>query len=849
MIRALGSLLAVMMATPTAALSPRVTTPLVSPCPNVFTYDTTAVEPNKWNGVVTLTTEIPLYALWLNIVLDNKANILGNWVGEVTTDDNIDFKIENTKMTIKPGTLAVPFFIQYKAGDIPPKLVAIRFNGKEICQVETTQVSQVVDPVRAISYEEVRPEVTVKTTVEPTVPTTSRNYNKQQTTKSQYWYQRTTPAPTTTTAVPSQYWTEARTTESALQTTRKNQYWQQTTSTTTKPVYWTQATTEVKSQTTERSPVWSYGKGNNNQEATSAVKPTNQTWSQSRPGLASRTTTELSSGSKVQSWSSTQTQTKDRNRTENFQAESQVPYNQQTTVSPQAWPNVVAGNQKVSSSGTRLNNTQIEVKQIGQTKYWSKIPSDSTGSPVKVHSGTENTSYGWSDNSQRVSNNGLQNEPYAKVSIKQAESLPPQNYDQATDTPLYVRPGDRQTVSSTYDADTRPGYSGVGSENSQPATSYQPNTGEYNVPKPSQSSWSGDGYDTWVDPAKTGTVIQSGVDSSGYRVQDGGIKTIDESSLAADRLATQQPAPALYKIEQYDSNSKQEEYYDGGVPVLYIPDQRPQLKNEPTCGKVILNKDRGINLKSTDTLEGQWPWQIALYQQQTSVDFRYICGGTLVSKRHVITAAHCVTKKKTTKTVDKNTLTVYLGKHNLRNSVEGVQVKFVNRILIYPEYDASTFKTDLAILELRETVTYSDRVQPICLWPEEETDLRHVVGKTGSIVGWGYEANGAARTQLTLLQMGVVDQETCIGSYADFFRLYTSERTYCAGYRNHGAACNGDSGGGMVFPKGDSWYLRGVVSLSVARQGTIGCDPSHYVIFTDVAKFRHWIQDNIEDYI
>lgn len=442
--------------------------------------------------------------------------IFQNWVGEVTTENNIDFKIENTNLTIKPGSLAIPFFIQYKAGDTPPKLVSIRFNGKEICQVEKPPVVESVGPIRPISYEEVRPEVTTKTTVRPAVTTTLRNYSKQQTTKAQYWYQTEKPQTTTN----SLFWT---------QTTPAP-----TTATTLPPQYWTRPTSEVKSQTTVKTPVWSYVKGDTNKQVTSTVRPTNQTWTQSRTEVP-RITTEKNSVLTVQSWS----QTKDRNRTENFQAQSQVQNNQQatsvnryqvqndikqqTTVGPVAWPNLpvvqTPGNQNVNSIGTTPNNSQIEIKQVGHTKYWSKIPAENTtGLVVKVPSGTESTSYGWSENQQRVSDNGLQTQPYAKVSIKQAESVPPQNYDQGKDTPLYVRPGDRPTISSTYNADTRPQtYNGVGSE--QPARpSYQQTTEQRqqnNVPNKSQTSWSGEGYETWAGPPRNGMATVTGSVASG----------------------------------------------------------------------------------------------------------------------------------------------------------------------------------------------------------------------------------------------------------------------------------------------------------------------------------------------
>lgn len=56
--------------------------------------------------------------------------------------------------------------------------------------------------------------------------------------------------------------------------------------------------------------------------------------------------------------------------------------------------------------------------------------------------------------------------------------------------------------------------------------------------------------------------------------------------------------------------------------------------------------------------------------------------------------------------------------------------------------------------------------------------------------------------------------------------------------------CNGDSGGGMVFPKQDQpkkWHLRGLVSIGVALQSQAVCDTKHYAVFTDVAKYLPWI--------
>lgn len=390
-----------------------------------------------------------------------------NWVGEVTTDDNIDFKIENTKQTITPEEpLGVRFFIQYKANDTIPKLKFIRFNGKEICQVEPEVVERID---------------TLKDT------TTARNYNKQQTT--QYWYQtekqqttanslfwtQTTPAPTTKTTKSSQYWTE-RTTENP-RTTQK--YWQQTTPT-VKPVYWTQAVTEAKAQTTTvRSPGWSYVKAENNQQGTTTVKPTTQVWSRTESTDRNRTV-----NSQAQSQGQRNQQSSSGNR---YQTQSEV--TKQTTESPgNIWPTVkVIVNQTVTPKETLPIPEQIVVKQVGHTKYWSKIP-------------TENiTGATWS------ATQDLQNEPYAKVSLR------PESTQNNKNTPLYVRPEDKETISGTrYEENRRP---------ARPAVSYdrdtdrQPNTDVVRPVKAPGESWSGEKTSSWS--GENYHYIQPGVETSG----------------------------------------------------------------------------------------------------------------------------------------------------------------------------------------------------------------------------------------------------------------------------------------------------------------------------------------------
>lgn len=98
---------------------------------------------------------------------------------------------------------------------------------------------------------------------------------------------------------------------------------------------------------------------------------------------------------------------------------------------------------------------------------------------------------------------------------------------------------------------------------------------------------------------------------------------------------------------------------------------------------------------------------------------------------------------------------------------------------------------------------------------------------------------------LSYIKMPIVTHETCIWSNRDFFSKVTSEKSFCAGFRNGTNVCNGDSGGGIVFKQANKWYLRGLVSVSIALQNSLRCDPSHYAVFVDVAKYTNWIESNI----
>ncbi|GLV36952.1 uncharacterized protein CBL_02213 [Carabus blaptoides fortunei] len=265
------------------------------------------------------------------------------------------------------------------------------------------------------------------------------------------------------------------------------------------------------------------------------------------------------------------------------------------------------------------------------------------------------------------------------------------------------------------------------------------------------------------------------------------------------------------------------------------------------CGTVAA-KPRPLITHGEVTREGQWPWHAALYYPK-GIDLQYICGASLISLNHVLTAGHCVARKQSNTAVANDDIEVYLGKYLLRKfSNKGIQNVEVKKITMHPEYNYRTYVNDIAVIHLARPAEYTDYVRPVCLW-SENVALETVVHKEGTVVGWGYDHSGRVTEHLTKATMPVIEHVQCIWSYPDFFSKFVSNRTLCAGFRNGTSVCNGDSGGGLVFPKTNSnpnqpiWHIRGVVSISVALQSEFICDTSHYAIFTDVAKYLQWIRN------
>ncbi|XP_017462137.1 PREDICTED: serine protease gd-like [Rhagoletis zephyria] len=264
--------------------------------------------------------------------------------------------------------------------------------------------------------------------------------------------------------------------------------------------------------------------------------------------------------------------------------------------------------------------------------------------------------------------------------------------------------------------------------------------------------------------------------------------------------------------------------------------ERVQQNTSFTCGTegtVVRPFLHGGN----ELVRGQFPWMTAVYRKESVHTLSYICGGTMLSARSVVSAAHCFQNLAATQ------IALFLGRTNLESfSEDGFLTRDVERLIKHPDYN-NLPDADIAVLRMQTVGSFTDYIRPICLWTES-TQITRIVGLSGTVAGWGSNENGELVSPVAKkVDVEIVTEVDCLRSSAVFSKLVTS-RTFCAGNRNGVGPCMGDSGSGLVLQRNNRWMLRGIVSFGQTKRGQ--CNLYEYVVYVDVAQHLNWLQDNME---
>ncbi|XP_016929214.3 serine protease grass-like [Drosophila suzukii] len=212
------------------------------------------------------------------------------------------------------------------------------------------------------------------------------------------------------------------------------------------------------------------------------------------------------------------------------------------------------------------------------------------------------------------------------------------------------------------------------------------------------------------------------------------------------------------------------------------------------------------------------------------------CGGSLITNRFVLSAAHCRSSYPTV---------VYLGEFD-RSTITDCSTTAcmpnaiaipVEAQIVHPSYYHFT-QNDIALFRLDREVQYTDYIKPICLLTNYNP-LNSISSLTAT--GWGTTENGSPSSILRTATLRQVDRSNCSALFGN--RVDTSH--ICAGESNSDT-CSGDSGGPVSAKIQFNDGSNRVIQLGIVSYGEDTC--RNYAVYTNVMHHINWILQVVGQY-
>eukprot|EP00931_Biecheleriopsis_adriatica_P085499 TRINITY_DN6001_c0_g1_i1.p1 TRINITY_DN6001_c0_g1~~TRINITY_DN6001_c0_g1_i1.p1 ORF type:complete len:462 (-),score=71.96 TRINITY_DN6001_c0_g1_i1:24-1256(-) len=236
-----------------------------------------------------------------------------------------------------------------------------------------------------------------------------------------------------------------------------------------------------------------------------------------------------------------------------------------------------------------------------------------------------------------------------------------------------------------------------------------------------------------------------------------------------------------------------------------------------------------------------WRWQVSIRSvADKDANASHFCGGTLISPKWVLTAAHCM---EGINDCNLHTLRIVAGDRNQEEDTDPHEVeRSVKHVFVHPGYGVqSEMDKDFALVELASPVPLGPCIGVACLPSQEEEGEESSHGQSCNVSGWGAKKSGAWQLPKYMHHAAVstMSNAKCQKKYKDKGNI--TDAMLCAQGRSDKGitdTCQGDSGGPLVCKEADRYVLRGVTSWGE------GCaEKKHPGVYARVSNQLPWIQD------
>ncbi|XP_003240507.1 venom protease isoform X1 [Acyrthosiphon pisum] len=274
--------------------------------------------------------------------------------------------------------------------------------------------------------------------------------------------------------------------------------------------------------------------------------------------------------------------------------------------------------------------------------------------------------------------------------------------------------------------------------------------------------------------------------------------------------------------------------------LVYANVQQPssggiQPKKTPKCYNVMTLIVGGMKAKPME-----FPHMALLgYGNIEDEEKSWGCGGSLISNRWILSAAHCtINPGRTVSWARLGVLNIY----SLQSDDPGpADYKVVERV-VHPKYNSTYVYNDIALFRLEVEVKFSEHVRPVCL-----NTVQNLSFDMTTATGWGRTStNGMISPDLLKVDLSLISNENCKYSYPQSANPRINfgileDSMICAGdIVDGGDTCTGDSGGPLQIKHPD--YICMSSQIGITSFGKYCGNRYSPGVFTRVSKYVPWIE-------
>ncbi|XP_055636299.1 serine protease snake-like [Toxorhynchites rutilus septentrionalis] len=269
--------------------------------------------------------------------------------------------------------------------------------------------------------------------------------------------------------------------------------------------------------------------------------------------------------------------------------------------------------------------------------------------------------------------------------------------------------------------------------------------------------------------------------------------------------------------------------------VISLGADQPKLQQLDKCG----HKAVELIVDGEAAKAREFP-HMALIGYGAGSAVQYLCGGSLVSDKFVLTAGHC------TNSVEfGQPTTVRLGELALDSTNDEAFPEDYNiaELIPHPEYRQISQYNDIALLKLDRKVIFSPYIRPICL-PLTGT----LTNKRAIATGWGTIGYSEATSPILLkVVLDMFGYDECAQQFEVNRKLkdgLQEKSQICAGSRNSSKdTCQGDSGGPLQIYNDNVYCTYTIIGItSFGKYCGLAGSPG---VYTRVYEYISWIENLI----